>query len=276
MVIKVAITGALGRMGSGIIKTLNNYPEEFKIVSAIEAPNHEKKGKDIGQLIGIGNIGVNLETSDNLEEILDRTKPDVLVDFTAPKPCVDTVKIASSKGIKLVIGTTGFTPEQKREINEAIKKHNVSGVISQNYAIGVNIFFKTLEFLAKKLSDYDIEILEMHHRFKKDAPSGTALRAAEIIMNNLNRDSYINYGREGLIGERKKEEICIHAIRGGDVVGDHTIIFAGDGYFEEGYIFLSKGSIIGYGYSYKGEDVFGHNAIDHIENMKNSRPIVEI
>ena len=229
MVIKVAVTGALGRMGGGIIKTLYKYPEEFKLVAAIESPNHEKKGEDIGLLHGIGNTGVVLETSDELENILDRTKPDVLVDFTAPEPCVNTTKIASSKGVNLVIGTTGFTESQKEELENAIKKHNVSAIISQNYAIGVNIFFKTLEFLGKKLGDYDIEIVEMHHRFKKDAPSGTALRAAEIIMDNLNRDSHINYGRKGLIGERKKEEICIHALRGGDVVGDHTVIFAGDG-----------------------------------------------
>ena len=229
MAIKVAVTGALGRMGSGIIKTLYKYPEEFKLVAAIENPNNEKKGEDIGLLHGIGSTGVVLETSDELESILDRTKPDVLVDFTAPEPCVNATKIASSKGVNLVIGTTGFTESQKRELEDAIKKHNVSAIISQNYSVCVNIFFKALEFLSKKLGDYDIEIIEMHHRFKKDAPSGTALRAAEIIRDNLNRDSHINYGRKGLIGERKKEEICIHAIRGGDVIGDHSVIFAGEG-----------------------------------------------
>ncbi len=227
--IKVAITGALGRMGSNIIKTLCENPEEFKVVAAIDIPNHPKKGMDIGELIGIGKLGVPLESSDNLDDVLKETKPDVLVDFTAPAPCVNTVKIASSNGVNLVIGTTGFTEEQKKEMEDTIRNNKVGAVISQNYAIGVNIFFKTLEFLAKKLGDYDIEIVEMHHRFKKDAPSGTALRAAEIIQNNLNRDSKLIYGREGLVGERTKEEICIHALRGGDVVGDHTVIFAGDG-----------------------------------------------
>ncbi len=227
--IKVGMVGAAGRMGTNIIKTLLENEKDFKLVCAIDAPNNPKLGRDIGEIIGVGNIGVPLQSSENLEEIIDKTNPDVLVDFTAPGPCVNTVKIASSKGVKLVIGTTGFTDEQMKEIKESITKNKVSAVISQNYAIGVNIFFKTLELLAKKLSDYDIEIIEMHHRFKKDAPSGTALRAAEIIQNNLNRDSKLIYGRYGLVGERSKEEICIHALRGGDVVGDHTVIFAGDG-----------------------------------------------
>ncbi|MDK2790552.1 MAG: 4-hydroxy-tetrahydrodipicolinate reductase [Methanothermococcus sp.] len=226
--IRVAVTGALGRMGSNIIKTICEN-EGMEVVAAIDIPNHPKKGEDIGELIGIGKINVPLETSDNLENVIKESKPDVLVDFTAPAPCVETAKIAARNGVNLVIGTTGFTEEQKKEIENAIKENKIAATISQNYAIGVNIFFKTLEFLAKKLGDYDIEIVEMHHKFKKDAPSGTALRAAEIIQNNLNRDSKLIFGREGLVGERSKEEICIHALRGGDVVGDHTVIFAGDG-----------------------------------------------
>ena len=227
--IKVAVTGALGRMGSNIIKTLYENDGEFKVVAAIDIPNHPKKGMDVGESIGLGSMGVPLETSDNLDNVLKETKPNVLIDFTAPAPCVNTVKIASLNRVNLVIGTTGFTEEQKKDMENAIKENKVAAIISQNYAIGVNIFFKTLEFLAKKLGDYDIEIVEMHHKFKKDAPSGTALRAAEVIQNNLNRDSKLIYGREGLVGERTKEEICIHALRGGDVVGDHTVIFAGDG-----------------------------------------------
>jgi len=227
-VIKVAITGALGRMGSNIIKTINQQ-DDMKVVAAFEVPNHPKKGEDVGKLIGIGEIGVPLSTSDELDAVLKETKPDVLVDFTIASACVENVKIASKNGVKLVIGTTGFTEEQKAEIEKAIKENNVSAVISQNFAIGVNIFFKTLEFLAKKLGDYDIEIVEMHHRHKKDAPSGTALRAAEIIKANRGIESVFVYGRQGMTGERKKEEIGIHALRGGDVVGDHTVIFAGDG-----------------------------------------------
>ncbi|HIP15601.1 MAG TPA: 4-hydroxy-tetrahydrodipicolinate reductase [Methanothermococcus okinawensis] len=228
MVIKVAVTGALGRMGSRIIKTIQQHPD-LKLVAAIEVPNHEKRGEDVGKLLGIGEIGVILETADRLEDILKKSKPDVLVDFTAPEATVNAVKVAASQGINLVIGTTGFTEEQRKEIEDTIKKHRVAAVISQNYAVGVNIFFKVLEFLARKLRDYDIEIVEMHHRYKRDAPSGTALRAAEIIRDNLDRDVSIIYGRAGIIGERKKDEICIHVIRGGDVVGEHKVIFAGDG-----------------------------------------------
>ncbi|MCQ6254025.1 4-hydroxy-tetrahydrodipicolinate reductase [Methanocaldococcus sp.] len=226
--IKVAVTGALGRMGSNIIKTITQQ-EDMKVVAAFEIPNHPKKGEDVGELIGIGKINVPLSTSDELNEVLKSTKPDVLVDFTIADACVENVKIAAKNGVNLVIGTTGFTDEQKMEIEKAIKENKVAAVISQNFAIGVNIFFKTLEFLAKKLGDYDIEIIEMHHRYKKDAPSGTALRAAEIIKENRGTDSIFVFGRKGLIGERKKEEIGIHALRGGDVVGDHTVIFAGDG-----------------------------------------------
>ncbi len=226
--INVIITGALGRMGSNIIKTLCENKDKYNVVGAIDI-NKELAGNDIGELIGIGTIGTKLETSENLEKVINETKPNVLIDFTAPAPCVNTVKIASSNNVNLVIGTTGFTNEQIEEIKNSISENKVSGVISQNYAIGVNIFFKTLELLAQKIGDYNIEIVEMHHKFKKDAPSGTALRAAEIIQNNLNRPSKLIYGREGLVGERTEEEICIHAIRGGDVVGDHTVIFAGDG-----------------------------------------------
>ncbi|XRO76502.1 4-hydroxy-tetrahydrodipicolinate reductase [Methanocaldococcus sp. 10A] len=226
--IKVAVTGALGRMGSNIIKTITQQ-DDMKVVCAFEVPNHPKKGEDVGELIGIGKIGVPLSTADELNKVLKETKPDVLVDFTIAHACVENVKIAAKNGVNLVIGTTGFTEEQKAEIEKAIEDNKVAAVISQNFAIGVNIFFKTLEFLAKKLGHYDIEIIEMHHRYKKDAPSGTALRAAEIIKANREIDSVFVFGRKGMTGERKKEEIGIHAIRGGDVVGDHTVIFAGDG-----------------------------------------------
>ncbi|MCS3921755.1 4-hydroxy-tetrahydrodipicolinate reductase [Methanococcus voltae PS] len=226
--IKIAVTGAVGRMGSGIIKNILES-EDMELVAGIEAPGNPKKGLDIGEVIGVGKLGIPVSTADELEKVLSEAKPDVLVDFTAPAPCVGTVKTASKLGINLVIGTTGFTDEQRAEMETAIKENGVSAVISQNYAIGVNIFFKTLELLADKLSNYDIEIVEMHHKHKKDAPSGTALRAAEIIQENLNRDSNVIYGREGITGARAKEEICIHALRGGDVVGDHTVIFTEEG-----------------------------------------------
>ncbi|WP_423792424.1 4-hydroxy-tetrahydrodipicolinate reductase [Methanocaldococcus indicus] len=225
--IKVAVTGALGRMGSGIIRTILQQ-EDMELVAAFERVGHKDKGKDVGELIGVGKIGVILNTADEMDKVLKEKKPDVLVDFTIADACVENVKTAAKNKVKLVIGTTGFTKEQKEEILKAIRENKVSAVISENFAIGVNIFFKTLEFLAKKLGDYDIEIIEMHHRYKKDAPSGTALKAAEIIKENRG-GGYFVFGRKGLVGERKKDEIGIHAVRGGDVVGEHTVIFAGDG-----------------------------------------------
>ena len=225
---------ALGRMGSNIIRTICEQ-EDMKVVAAIEVPNHPKKGEDVGELIGIGKIGVPLSTSDEMDKVLKETKPDVLVDFTIAHACVETVKIATKNKVKLIIGTTGFNEEQKKEIENAIKENNVSAVISQNFAIGVNIFFKTLEFLAKKLGHYDIEIVEMHHRFKKDAPSGTDLTLAESAAKarNLNIDQIRTSGRNGNIGEREKDEIAVMALRGGDIVGEHTVGFYNDGEFIE-------------------------------------------
>ncbi|WP_456419478.1 4-hydroxy-tetrahydrodipicolinate reductase [Methanocaldococcus infernus] len=226
--IKVAVTGALGRMGSNIIKTILQQ-EDMKLVAAFEAPNNPNIGKDVGELLGLGKLNIKLESAENLDKVLKEVKPDVLVDFTIAHACVENVKIAARNKVKLVIGTTGFTEEQRKEMLKAIEENKVPAVISENFAIGVNIFFKILEILAKKLGDYDIEIIEIHHRYKKDAPSGTALKAAEIIKSNRGRESYFIYGRKGLVGERKKEEIGIHAVRCGDVVGEHTVIFAGDG-----------------------------------------------
>ncbi|ADG13380.1 dihydrodipicolinate reductase [Methanocaldococcus infernus ME] len=226
--IKVVVTGALGRMGSNIIKTILQQ-EDMKLVAAFEAPNNPNIGKDVGELLGLGKLNIKLESAENLDKVLKEVKPDVLVDFTIAHACVENVKIAARNKVKLVIGTTGFTEEQRKEMLKSIEENKVPAVISENFAIGVNIFFKILEILAKKLGDYDIEIIEIHHRYKKDAPSGTALKAAEIIKSNRSRESYFIYGRKGLVGERKKEEIGIHAVRCGDVVGEHTVIFAGDG-----------------------------------------------
>ncbi|ENN96299.1 dihydrodipicolinate reductase [Methanocaldococcus villosus KIN24-T80] len=223
--IKVAVAGALGRMGREIIKAICEQ-EDMKLVAGFERKGHEDRGKDIGELIGLGTLGVKLSTADEMDNVLKETKPDVFVDFTIADACVNNVKIAAENKVNLVIGTTGFTEEQKKEILETIEKNNVAAVISENFAIGVNIFFKVVEFLTKYLKDYDIEIIEMHHRYKKDAPSGTALKIAEIIKSN--RDVELVFGRYGKC-ERKENEVGVHALRGGDVVGDHIVIFAGDG-----------------------------------------------
>jgi 4-hydroxy-tetrahydrodipicolinate reductase len=228
--LKVAVTGAAGRMGSGIIKKILEE-NDIEIVAAIEIPNTHLAGKDIGEIIGIGNIGVTTTGAENLDSILKETKPDVLIDFTIANAAYETIKTATSIGINLIVGTTGFTEEQSFEIAKMIENAKIKAVISSNMAIGVNVFFKLLRDLAPILNDFDIEIIEAHHNKKKDAPSGTAMTAFEVITEALNRktEEVGVFGREGIVGERKKEEIGLHAIRGGDIVGEHTVMFVGEG-----------------------------------------------
>jgi 4-hydroxy-tetrahydrodipicolinate reductase len=228
--LKVAVTGAAGRMGSGIIKKILEQ-EDIELVAAIEIPNTPLEDKDIGEVIGIGNIGITIQGAENLQKILKVTKPDVLVDFTIANAAFETIKIASSLRINLVVGTTGFTEEQNIQIAKIIKETDIKAVISSNMAIGVNVFFKVLKDLAPILNDFDIEIIEAHHNQKKDAPSGTAMTAFEVVAEALERktEEVGVYGRKGLVGKRTKEEIGLHAIRGGDIVGEHTVMFVGEG-----------------------------------------------
>ena len=228
--IKVAVTGAAGRMGSGIIRKISSQ-DDMKVVAAIEMPNTTLEGKDAGLQAGIEELGVKITGSQNLEKALKESGAEVLVDFTIANAAVDTIKVATSCGVNIVVGTTGFSEEQMAANIENVKNNNVSAVISSNMSIGVNVFFNTLKKLAPLLYDFDIEIIEAHHNQKKDAPSGTAMTAFEIITDELNRDpeQVGIYGRKGLVGKRTSDEIGIHAIRGGDIVGDHTVLFVGDG-----------------------------------------------
>lgn len=228
--IRVAVTGAAGRMGSGIIKKITEQ-EDMEVVAAIEMPNTPLEGQDAGEKAGIGKIGVGFTGSQDLAKTLDETKPDVLVDFTIAHAAVETIRIASEHGVNLVVGTTGFTDEQMDENRKNIEKNNVNAIISSNYAIGVNVLFSLLKKLTPILDDFDIEIIESHHNQKEDSPSGTAMTAFEVIANALERnpDEVGVYGRKGHVGKRTKEEIGLHAIRGGDIVGDHTVFYIGDG-----------------------------------------------
>jgi len=228
--IGVAVTGAGGRMGSKIIKTILKQ-DDMKVVAAIEVPETPLEGKDIGEIAGVGNIGVLVNGAEKLAEVLKEKKPDVLVDFTIADAAVNTIKTSAKYGVNVVVGTTGISDEQMNEIKGSVAENNIKAVISPNMAIGVNVFFKVIKDLAKILSDYDIEIIEAHHKHKADAPSGTAVKAYEIIADELgrNKDEACVYGRQGLVGARRNEEIGMHAVRGGDIVGDHTVLFAGDG-----------------------------------------------
>ncbi len=228
--INVAVTGAGGRMGSKIIKSILQQ-DDMGLVAAIEAPNTPLEGRDVGETIGVGNIGVPITGAENLQDTLKEKKPQVLVDFTIASAALETIKTTAQAGVNLVVGTTGFSDEQLEIVGSVIEENNVSAVISSNMAIGVNVFFKMVEELAGLLPDYDVEIIEAHHHHKRDAPSGTAVTAFELIAQRLERkpDEVGVYGRQGMVGERTREEIGVHAIRGGDIVGDHTVIFAGDG-----------------------------------------------
>lgn len=228
--IKVAVTGAAGRMGSGIIKKVTQQ-DDMEVVAAIEIPNTPLDGVDAGVQAGIGELGVKIVGAEKLEETLKESKADVLVDFTIAHAAVETIKIATSCGVNVVVGTTGFNDEQMNGNIKNVKENNVKAVISSNMSIGVNVFFNTLKKLTSVLNDFDIEIIEAHHNQKKDAPSGTAMTAFEVVSNELGRnpEDVGVFGRKGIVGKRTKEEIGVHAIRGGDIVGDHTVMFIGDG-----------------------------------------------
>ena len=228
--IRVAVTGACGRMGSGIIRRVLEE-EDMELVAAIEAPGTPLSGRDIGEFTGRGSVGVEVTDASNLADTLAETEPDVLVDFTVASAAVETIKTSTEAGVNLVVGTTGFSEEEMQTVRDCIGRSGVRAVIAPNMAVGVNVFFKVLRDLAPILSDYDVEIIEAHHRHKKDAPSGTAVRALEVISEATGRraSEVAVHGRSGLTGERSRDEIGVHAVRGGDIVGDHIVLFAGDG-----------------------------------------------
>ncbi|WP_406660622.1 4-hydroxy-tetrahydrodipicolinate reductase [Methanolobus sp. ZRKC3] len=220
--INVAVTGASGKMGKLIIENILRF-EGMQLSAGFDLVNI---GRDVGEVAQLGTLNVPISDVNDLESVLKSSNTDVLIDFTiAPATVANAPKIASS-GVSLVIGTTGLTDEQKAVIENSMIENNVAGIISPNYSVGVNVFFNILKEAAKYLGEMDIEIIEAHHNQKKDAPSGTALGAASVISDALGGKEYV-YGREGLAPRGK--EIGIHAVRGGDIVGDHTVLFAGDG-----------------------------------------------
>ncbi|MCL2550317.1 MAG: 4-hydroxy-tetrahydrodipicolinate reductase, partial [Methanimicrococcus sp.] len=178
-----------------------------------------------GDVIRVGKLGIPVSDSKDLVSVLKETKTDVVIDFTIAAATAVNAPAAASAGVDLIIGTTGISEEQRAKIVEAIVQNNVAAVISTNYSIGVNVFFKLLKEATKYLADYDIEIIEAHHNQKKDAPSGTAMTAAEIISESLGGKEMV-FGREGVCPRGK--EIGIHAVRGGDIIGDHNVMFIGN------------------------------------------------
>ena len=179
-----------------------------------------------GAIAGIGDTGVKL--ADSPEAVIDNV--DVVISFTTVEASLEHLRLASSKGKAMVIGTTGFTKDDIKQVAELTKK--IPCVMASNMSMGVNLLLKVLQDIARALGDgYDVEIVEAHHRMKKDAPSGTALKMAQVIAEALNRDldDVAVYARKGIIGERKPKEIGIQTVRAGDIVGEHTVIFGGLG-----------------------------------------------
>lgn len=223
--IKIAVTGAAGRMGGRIITAVKEA-EGLQLAGAAEHPGHALIGQDAGLVAGCGPMGVAI--SGNLEQAL--AEAEVLIDFTFPEVTLKNLEVCSHLGRRMVIGSTGFTPEQREWVARLAAKIPV--VLAPNMSVGVNACFKILKETAKILGDgFDVEIVELHHNKKKDAPSGTAVRMGEVVADALGRDynKCAVFHREGMAGERTPEEIGMQTVRGGDIVGEHTVYFIGMG-----------------------------------------------
>ena len=223
--IKVIVSGAAGRMGGRLVSLVRDSTA-LTLVGALEGKGHHALGEDAGETAGSGRAGVPI--TDNLPVLIERGE--VVIDFSTPEATLEHLRMMAQHQRAMVIGTTGFSASEVDELKSLARQ--VPCVFSPNMSIGINLIYKVISEMAKTLGDdYDIEVIEAHHRLKKDAPSGTALKIAEVLAHAVNRD--LNqvgvYARKGLIGERTKGEIGIQTIRAGDIVGDHTILFGGMG-----------------------------------------------
>lgn len=223
--LNVIIAGATGRMGHALLEGVFADPE-LKLHAALDHAASPSLGRDAGELVGRPACGVKV-----IPDLAAALKgADVLVDFTRPEPSIEYLAACRAAGVKLVIGTTGFSVEQKQAIQTAAQ--DIAIVFAPNMSVGVTLLINLVQAAAKVLSEgYDIEVIEAHHRHKVDAPSGTALRLGEAAAAALGRDlsQCAVYGREGVTGERDPSTIGFATVRGGDVVGDHTVLFAGIG-----------------------------------------------
>nr|WP_294976567.1 4-hydroxy-tetrahydrodipicolinate reductase [uncultured Pseudomonas sp.] len=223
---RIAVMGAAGRMGKTLVEAVQQQAPQAGLTAAIDRPDSSLVGADAGELAALGRIGVPI--SGDLAKVVDEF--DVLIDFTHPTVTLKNLEVCRRAGKAMVIGTTGFTVEEKALLNDAAR--DIPIVFAANYSVGVNLCLKLLDTAARVLGDeVDIEIIEAHHRHKVDAPSGTALRMGEVVANALGRDleKVAVYGREGQTGARPRETIGFATVRAGDVVGDHTVLFAADG-----------------------------------------------
>jgi 4-hydroxy-tetrahydrodipicolinate reductase len=213
------INGACGRMGLRILQ-LAQEDKDLRLGAALEAPGHEYLGRDIGAIAGVGTLGVIVQSELALEQRLD-----VLIDFSQPAGTMAILPVCVQRRIPVIVATTGHTAEQRQEIEAAA--HQTAVLLAPNLSLAVNVLMKLVQEAGTLLRDksFDVEILERHHRFKKDSPSGTALHLAQIVQQAMGQTE-LRHGRSGPVGERPAHEIGIHAIRVGDNVGEHTVVFS--------------------------------------------------
>ena len=223
--IKAIVAGAAGRMGGRIIHMIQKS-RDVTLAAAFEHPDHPGVNQEVGQVVGLGESGLRIAGS--LREVIDLGE--VLIDLTTPEATLENIRISADQGLPMVIGTTGIMGDMLKEVTDLARK--IQCVMAPNMSVGVNVMFRIAGEMARILgNDYDMEILEVHHRLKKDAPSGTAVRLANILAEAVNRnlEKVAIYERKGLIGERTDEEIGIQTWRAGDITGEHTVMFGGIG-----------------------------------------------
>ena len=223
--INIAITGAGGRMGKTLIEAITNS-DGIQLTAAVENPESALIGADVGELSGVGRN--NIQVVGSLSDVINSF--DVLIDFSTPTSTASNAEVCLAHKKKLVVGTTGLTEEQSQLVNSA--SQGIAICMASNFATGVNLCFKLAEIAASVLGDdADIEISEAHHKDKVDAPSGTALSLGKVVAGALDRDldQVAIFGREGQTGQRERCTIAFSSVRAGDIVGDHTVLFAADG-----------------------------------------------
>jgi 4-hydroxy-tetrahydrodipicolinate reductase len=217
--VTIGINGAAGRMGQRLV-ALAREDRDLTLGAALETARHPQLGRDAGEIAGVGAAGVAVCADLPVGQRLD-----AVIDFSQPEGTMTVLPLCVQRRIPLVVATTGHTPEQRREIEAAA--HEIALLMAPNMSLAVNVLMNLARQTAEALKGkgFDVEILERHHRFKKDSPSGTALHFARLIQEAMGQ-KHLRHGREGLVGERPADEIGVHAIRVGDNVGEHTIIFS--------------------------------------------------
>jgi 4-hydroxy-tetrahydrodipicolinate reductase len=223
--LRIAVAGVAGRMGSRIAQLVAEA-EDLELAGVFERPDHPLVGKDVREAAGGAAAGRAIASS--IGEVLEGC--DVVIDFTSARSSLENLEAAAAAGRPMVIGSTGFSRDDLSRA--AALAARIPCVLAPNMSVGVNVLFKVVADAARLLgTDFDVEIVETHHRFKKDAPSGTALKLAQVIAEALNRDLEAAgvFSRHGMIGERPKDAIGVQTLRGGDIVGEHTVLFAGMG-----------------------------------------------